>query len=343
MEYGADSVSAQGRITSTEVQIDRADAIAYGARVSLVAGLIGVEAPFPFRYQGDIDGLDLRRVPESVPVPRVESTLAFAYDVSGQFRDPFIIGRAEFQPSQFLGASIGAGTVGMIDTSSHPLHYTGDGAVDGLELARFGRGLDVGWLQDPRYAGTVSGHFHVHATGADRASLELTGGGHISVAHLFRGAVSDADVELDIAQGTLTTSFNGRFSEIDPAVPFGDERLAAALTGSANMRTVVRDLLTRTPALEDYDIAGTMTLQGSTLRTIPITSAQFEGSLRNGSLTASRLELAGPAITGHASGSAVGRRVGQPTSPTIFRPPISRSFSHSPIRLEPGWSRHRAG
>ena len=37
-------------------------------------------------------------------------------NVSGQFHDPFIIGRAQFDRSEFLGASIGTGTVGTIDT-----------------------------------------------------------------------------------------------------------------------------------------------------------------------------------------------------------------------------------
>jgi hypothetical protein len=91
----------------------------------------------------------------------VEGLLTFSYDVSGRFADPFIVGGATFARSEFLGAIVGAGTVGSIDTLQKPLRFTGSGEVIGINLRRFGEGLQVGWLQDPRYAGTVSGNFHV--------------------------------------------------------------------------------------------------------------------------------------------------------------------------------------
>ena len=167
MDYEADDVRARGQITETSALVASADAVAYGARVTTANGSIGIDGPFPFRFQGRVNGIDLRRVPATVPVPRVESLLTFDYDIAGRFSDPFIIGGATFARSQFLGATVGAGTVGSIDTLQKPLRFTGDGDIDNVNLRVFGEGLEVEWLQEPRYAGIVSGHFQVTGTGTD--------------------------------------------------------------------------------------------------------------------------------------------------------------------------------
>src|SRR5262249_55188645 len=112
MSYAADDLKARGQITSRAVLVAHATAKAYGARVTLTDGSIGIDAPFPFRFQGQIAGIDLRNVPDTVPVPRVESLLTFDYDVTGQFSNPFITGRAQFARSVFLDATLGDGTVG---------------------------------------------------------------------------------------------------------------------------------------------------------------------------------------------------------------------------------------
>ena len=200
MNYAGDNVRARGQITAKEVRIAEAAAAAYGANVTTTDGSIGIDEPFPFHFRGTAGGVDLRRVPHTVPVPRVESLLTFDYDVSGRFADPFIIGGATFARSAFLGATVGDGTVGSIDTQQKPLRFSGDGEIDGINLRRFGEGLDVGWLQQPRYAGTVSGHFRVDGAGTTAATLALTGGGRLSRADLFKGTLSDADVSIAIAE-----------------------------------------------------------------------------------------------------------------------------------------------
>ena len=159
MDYAADRVRARGQLTATTVLIAEANAVAYGAEVTTHDSTIGIDEPFPFRFQGRTNRIDLRRVPKTVPVPRVESLLTFDYDVSGRFAEPFIAGHATFASSEFLGARVGDGTVGTIDTRPKPVRYSGEGDISAIDLHRFGEGLEVGWLQQPRYAGTVSGHF----------------------------------------------------------------------------------------------------------------------------------------------------------------------------------------
>jgi hypothetical protein len=301
--YGGDNVRARGQLTATEVQITQATAVAYGANVTAIGSTIGLDAPFPFRFDGAVSGIDLRRIPPQVPVPHVESALTFTYTVTGQFTEPYIIGRAAFQPSGFVGASVGGGTIGTIDTRATPIAFAGDGEINGINMHRFGQALDIGWMQAPRYSGIVSGHFHVDGAGTDRYSLTLSGGGHLTRARMFHGTLTDADVSVQIADGTLSASYNGRFSQIDPSVALDDPRFSAAISGSASVQTTVHELLTGTPSLEDYDIAGGVTLGASVLRNLPIDRAAFRGGLQRGVLQIAQIDLEGPALAGHAAGT----------------------------------------
>ena len=88
---------------------------------------------------------DLRALPADIPVPHVESSLAFGFDVNGRFSRSFLRGQARFDDSVFLGAEVGAGTVGAIDTSVTPFHYAGEGDISGIDLPRFGTDLAITW------------------------------------------------------------------------------------------------------------------------------------------------------------------------------------------------------
>ncbi|MGE3706044.1 MAG: hypothetical protein AB7I13_12265, partial [Vicinamibacterales bacterium] len=192
MGYAADDLVARGELLATEARIDEATATAYGANVRIAAGGIGIDAPYRYRFTGRADGVDLRRLPRDVPVPHVESALVLDFDVNGRFANGYLVGGATFGPSEFLGARIGAGAVGRIDSSATPFTYAGEGDISDVSLHRFGEGLDVAWMRDPRYEGTVSGRFHVTGSGSDAATMTLDGGGRLSEARLFGGRLRDA-------------------------------------------------------------------------------------------------------------------------------------------------------
>jgi hypothetical protein len=303
MGYEADDVMAQGRLTSTETVVAHATATAYGANVRVASGTIGLDAPFPYRFAGRADGVDLRRLPPDVPIPHVESTLVLDYDVHGQFSDGFIIGEAHFDASQFLDASIGAGTRGTIDTSSPPFRYSGEGDISDISLTRFGKGLDVEWMQNPRYAGNIAGHFRVEGAGADSATMTLKGGGRLTRADLFGGLLSDADVNVSIASGSLTASYDGGFTGVNPALAFDDPRFDASLSGTGSATIAVRDLLTQTTTLADYDISGTAALVASTARGVQLDKAEATARLSNQTLQVDRVVVTSPILDGSGSGS----------------------------------------
>jgi autotransporter translocation and assembly factor TamB len=323
MDYAADDLRASGRITDRDVLIARATAVSYGANVTLTSGSIGIDDPFRYRFAGTATHVDLREVPANVPVPHVESTLAFDYDVHGRFSHAFIAGTAAFATSQFLGATIGPGTVGSIDSSQTPVHYTGDGDISGIDMRRFGEGLDVGWMRDPRYAGTISGHFRVDGSGSDRQTLALTASGRLARAHLFSGDLTDADVSMTIERGTLQASYNGAINGIDPAIPFADPRFAASLTGIGHLTATVASLLTAERlTLTDYDVAGSLQLQRSKVREVDVDRGVMEATLQHGTLSIARLDVSGPAVEGQGSGSIT------------FTEPTASDFSYNATRLD---------
>ncbi|MBS1817680.1 MAG: translocation/assembly module TamB domain-containing protein [Acidobacteria bacterium] len=301
--YEADDVQARGTITRTDVLIARATATAYGANVRLRDSTLAIDAPYPFHFTGTADGVDLRLVPRTVPVPHVESTLAFDYDVTGQFVDPFLTGHATFGDSVFLGATLGAGATGAIDTHVVPFHYAGEGPLSNVDLARFGRDLQIAWMTEPRYAGTVRGQFRVDGRGSELATMTLNGGGRLDEATLFGGRLTNADVSVHIADGSLEGTYDGDLLSIDPAIPMADPLYRARLTGRGQGRATVRDLLVRSPLLNDYSVSAVLDVHDSVVRTIDVTRGRVEASLDQGTLRIDALSLTGPGADLEASGA----------------------------------------
>src|SRR6185436_18183308 len=146
-----------------------------------------------------------------------------------------------------------------VDSSQQPVHFAGEGDIESLSIRRFGEGLDVGWMRDPRFASVVAGRFHVDVIGTDSRTMKVTGGGRLSRATAFNGTLSDADVSVTIADGTLSATYDGSFANIDPAVPFDDTRYEASLTGSGRMAITAPGLFTKpVTTVNDYDVQGSL-------------------------------------------------------------------------------------
>jgi autotransporter translocation and assembly factor TamB len=303
LDYEADDVVARGTITATDVQIASATATAYGANVRLARSRLAIDAPFGFHFVGTAQGVDLRQVPHNVPVPHVESTLSFDYDVTGQFTNPFIRGTAQFADSEFLGANLDAGASGAIDTRVVPFHYAGEGHIANVDLNYFGEQLEIGWLRDPRYAGTVRGQFRVDGTGGPLATMVLNGGGRLEQADLFLGGLSDAEVSVSIANGSLEGTYDGQLFQNDPSVPMADPLYAAQLTGSARGRIAVQDLLIRSPELNDYIVDATLTARDSVVRGLDVSTGEVVATLKQGTMQIERLTTSGPGVDLQASGT----------------------------------------
>jgi autotransporter translocation and assembly factor TamB len=251
-------------------------------------------------FAGIAGGIDLRRLPERVPVPKVESSLTMDFDVEGQFANPFIRGGATFGKSMFLDAAIGQGATGSVDTSGEVVRYAGNGDMQGLQLARVASEFELDWLSDPRYDGEISGRFAVEGVGSG-ATIDLSSRGRLERATLFGGRFHDADVTLDLRDGSLAASYSGRFVDINPALAFADERLDAMLTGGGRASIEVDRLLVESPTREDYTIAADLQLDASSISGLPLDAAAIDARLAGG-LVSGTIDVHGPALEGTASG-----------------------------------------
>jgi autotransporter translocation and assembly factor TamB len=310
--YAADRVRAHGTLTSREAVIAAATATAYGADVRVRSGAIEIEAPFRYRFAGRADGIDLRRVPAEVPVPHVESMLALDFDVHGQFAPGQFSGDAIFDRSEFLGAQISAGTVGSFDASTRPVRYAGEGEIARVSVQRFGEGLGVAWMRDPRYDGRLDGRFRVTGTGTTAATMTLEAGGRVTRGEFFQGTLSDADVAVRIADASLRASYDGRFEGIDVARALADGRLASSLSGTGRVTVTASELLTRATTLADYTVDAHATLTSSRVRAIALEQAAIAAHLSDRLLRIDRLEVRGPAV--QASGQGTVALDGSPAS-----------------------------
>ena len=303
LEYEADDVTAEGVLTPTDVQLARVTATAYGANVQLRPSTMAIDAPYGFRFVGTAAGVDLRQLPGSVPVPHVESTLAFDFDTTGRFSEPYLTARATFAESVFLGSTIASGAQGAIDTSVTPFTYEGNGGLRDVDLHRFGRDLDIAWMTEPRYAGTVSGQFTVRGAGSDLPTMTLEGGGRLERASLFDGRLADMDVQVSIAAGSLQATFDGELGSIDPSIPMEDALYSARLSGHARGHVAVRDLMVRSPQLEDYTLDATLDARNSRVRGVDVTTGHVEAGLEAGTMRIARLSTTGPGADLEASGT----------------------------------------
>ena len=181
MNYAADNLRANGQITESAVLIQQAAARAYGAGATVTGGSIGLASPFPVSLsRNDYGHRPAQRARNgSDPAGRERADLRLR-----RLRDLFASrsssGRRGFSRRRFSARQIGSGAVGSIDTQQQPLRYTGEGDVADADLGRFGVGLDVGWLREPKFAGTMSGHFRVEGTGTNRATMAMTASGRVA-------------------------------------------------------------------------------------------------------------------------------------------------------------------
>src|SRR5690606_17162644 len=68
--YETGELQARGRVTADDVLIEAGTTTAYSTNLRLTNGSIGLDTPFPFMFSGRANGLDLRRLPDDVPVPK---------------------------------------------------------------------------------------------------------------------------------------------------------------------------------------------------------------------------------------------------------------------------------
>jgi autotransporter translocation and assembly factor TamB len=279
--YEARDVRARGTLIVDRVMVTNATGVAYGSPVR-ATGWIDIPEPYGFHLTGRATNLDLRRLPATVPVPHMRSSLTFDYDATGRFAHPMIMGNAAFEDSTYLDARIAAGARGTIDTSGRLVTYSGLGKVDNLDIGQVGQEFEVATLRDPQFAGKVGGRFNLTGTGTTLDDLTIDVKGNNVEAAIFGGRVQDAELDLQIRNDSLAGKGSGRFENIDSAILTADPHLDGTLNGTFSLGGSIPGLF-NTGFNEDLSVlSGSVDLASFRFKGIDVESASVAGELDHG-------------------------------------------------------------
>ena len=297
--YEARDVRAKGTLIVDRVMIDNTTAVAYGSPVR-ATGWIDIPEPYGFHLTGHATNLDLRQLPETIPVPRKRSNLTFDYDATGRFARPFLVGKATFADSTFLDSHISAGGRGTIDTSGQHVSYSGVGTVRDLDVGQIGQEFDVATLRDPHYAGKVNGVFDLTGAGTSLDDLAIDVKGSGVDATIFGGQVHGVQLDLKIRNDSLSGSGSGQLQNIDAAILTADPRVAGSLNGAFGLDGSIPGLFNTGFNKDLSQLSGSISLVSSRIKGIDIESASIAGEMDRGLATIASADA--KTAIGHASG-----------------------------------------
>lgn len=286
--YTVQQIDADGTLNRDRVRFDaRLRAYDASATVDGEVSLPAAGRPATFKGHGRFASLDVSRLPAHLDMPRFASRLTGTYraDVA---RNRWLV-YSELGDSTVEGAAIANGTQAFAQSDGRVLTYAAIGSGRDIDPQRFGRVIPVATLDAPRFSGNLSGRFAVvgqHATGAPphlmaRAILENSSLSGTTLSHL--------DGLLMMSERRLLVSADGTFEGLNE-VTLGNPAVPIAANGRVTGWFMVPDL--DRPITEDnLELNAGVALGPSALRGQQIQSAAFTGSLTNGVLTVTSLDV----------------------------------------------------
>ena len=227
--------------------------------------------------------MDLRRLPASVPLPKLPSDLTFDFDARGRFQNPSLAADAIFAASTFLDAAIEPGTAGRVDTAAEPMTYSARGRVSNLNLTTLGRAFNLSTLVQPDYAGVVAGTFDVVGQGTTMSELMLTVKGNgVQAESVFGGQFLDTSLDVVVRGDSLSGTSRGQFEKLNLRLITGNADLEGSVSGSHDVTGDLPGIFGESPGLSEANIAGTIGLDGSRIGSVELTSLAATGRFADG-------------------------------------------------------------
>jgi autotransporter translocation and assembly factor TamB len=306
--YAATDVRAKGSFKGPRITLSEASARAYGASATTRGIIVLPEGPRVVSYdlQGTAADVDLRQLPASMRAPKLDTVLSLAdYHVKGS--GTTVSGSATLNQSQVEGATIAPGTVVDFDNVATPFAYAARGTLNGMDVRRLGRALEIDWLDDDRYAGRVTGDFDMRASGTTLGELKLSASGTLTDSAMWGTHVPAMAFKAEIAGRALTVYGKGAFDQLNPAVVLDRKGLDGNVNGAVDATLRIADLSAPiTPASVEVD--GRVTLAPSLIGSIQVAGGDVEGRYAGEIADIARLQVKGPDVTLDASGRlALGR------------------------------------
>src|SRR5581483_9177558 len=133
--YRAENIRAHGVYVAPDLRL-QASGAGYGATATTNATFhFPARGPFSYSLAGRFDHLDMRRLPRSLAMPKLETLAAGEYQFTSDGVD--WTGHGTLAASTVEGARVDPGTTFEVDSRDRALHYAASGTVHDLNPYRF--------------------------------------------------------------------------------------------------------------------------------------------------------------------------------------------------------------
>jgi hypothetical protein len=299
--YQAANVRAQGVYEPARLRFDASGA-AYGATATTRATFrfSTPSRPLSYQLQGTFRNLDMRRLPDRLSMPKLETQAAGDYSFEAQGRD--WTGAGTLADSIVEGARFESGMQLGIESRNRQLSYSASGNVAWLNPRRFAAPLEVKWLDDDRFTGSLTGALTFTGSGRTVDDLVLNTNASLVDSTLAGARFPSANVDFQMAAREIRAKFSGAFEDL-PGSLFTErkELSGTTLNGSADMAVALT--VPKVGPTELLDVNGTATLQKSTIAGMAIDSGQATGSFANNTADIKELVLTGPDLRASVAGT----------------------------------------
>jgi autotransporter translocation and assembly factor TamB len=293
-DYEASDVRADGTWADGRLQVV-SSSLAYGARVSAKTDWIVASGDRVAKLStsGRFTGLDLRRVPKTLPAPPLASSLAGQFDV--RMLGSSWTADATLAPSTIEGAAIASGFIAHVEGRGSDLRYTAGGRVANLDVSRLAGPLKLPLLSEARYQGRMNGD--IYALGRERESdaknRVLVAGVDLRDSIVGGAVIERMRAAVTLAGTRLAIDVHGGFDKVGRVVLGLPESIDASLNGVIDASILLPDISA------DLDVntiaaAGRVSLASSTIQDVAITTGVVEASVDRGVATVAELMLDGP-------------------------------------------------
>jgi autotransporter translocation and assembly factor TamB len=305
--YQAANVRAEGVYQPAVLRFNASGA-AYGATATARATFrfATPSRPLTYRLEGAFRNLDMRRLPPRLSMPQLETQAAGHYTFEAQGRNWTAAGT--LSESIVEGARFEPGTVLGMESRNRELSYSASGNVAWLNPRRFAAPLEIEWLDDDRFDGSLTAAFMFTGTGRTVDDLILNTHASLVDSTLAGARFPSAVVDFQMAARQIRAKFAGPFEQL-PGSLFTDRKELAGTTlnGSADMAVALT--VPKVGRTQLLDVNGSATLEKSTIAGMAIDSGQVTGSFADDTAHIKELTLTGPDVKASVAGTlALGDR-----------------------------------